>query len=213
MTSSAVPSSCSALSSATGRYVLNDGSHLNIVAVNGSLVAEAVGQQAYQLLATGDTLSAARSAEYNAKSRAIVERLLQGDIRPLRTALGPAGDDSATVATQESQLLAFRKETFGDFKSIEVLGTAPGPEGGLRTVVRVNYARGGATNLYTWDRNGAIMDIGAKPYKPIELSADASGDLRAKSEGMNGGAQLRVINGSLNAITPRGVVSLLRVNQ
>ena len=198
------------LTSAPGRYVFADGSHLHVRVLNGKLVAEAVGQQAFQLVATGDTASVPQSAAFNAASRTIVERLMHGDIRALRAALGPGGDDSATVAKQESQLLAYRVETFGDFTSIEVLGTAPGPDGGMRTTVRVNYARGGATNLYTWDRSCAIMDIGARPYAPVELTADAHGDLRATGERMNSGAQFRVMNGSLSAITPRGVVRLRR---
>ena len=196
--------------SVAGRYVLSDGSQLNVTAANGKLFAEAIGQQAFQLVATGDTASSAKSAEYNTQSRAIVERLLRGDIGLLRHALGPGADDSATVAQQEAQLLAYRKETFGEFQSIDVLGTAPSPEGALRTTVRVNYARGGATNLYTWDRDGTIMDIGARPYQPVELAAALDGDLHTVDERAGSGARFRDVNGALTAITPRGAILLKR---
>ena len=143
-------------------------------------MAEAVGQQAYQLLASGDTVSPPNAARLNAQSRAIVEALVKYDIRALVRALGPSAD-SAEVANQESQLMAGRLERFGAFQSIDVLGTSAGPEGGLRTTVRLNFANGGATNLYTWGRDGFIMDLGARPFAPTELVPTAKGESSARS--------------------------------
>ena len=100
---------------------------------DGKMFVEAVGQQAFQLVASGDTTSPAVTVALNAKSRAIVERLLTGDVSLLLKALD-RGSDSAEVAKQESGLLANRRETFGDFKSIDVLGTVPGPESNARAV-------------------------------------------------------------------------------
>jgi len=61
---------------------------------------------------------------------------------------------------------------------MEVLGTSMSPEGGMRTTVRLNFARGAVTNLYTWDRDGRIMDLGARPYAPTELLPAEQGEFR-----------------------------------
>jgi CubicO group peptidase (beta-lactamase class C family) len=198
------------VSSAVGTYTLADGSRLVIRAEEGRVMAEAVGQQAYQLLASGDTASPPNATALNAKSRAIVEALVQGSVGPLFTSMGPGGPDSAEMAQQESQLLEGRRERFGAFRSIDVLGTIPGPEGGLQTTVRLNFDRGGATNIYTWDRENKIMDLGARPYAPVELVTAAGGELRSFDARTNSGARFIVSGDTLIAQTAKGPIRLLR---
>ncbi len=172
-------------------------------------MAEAVGQQAYQLLITGDTVSHANAARLNMQSRAIADALVKRDVRPLIAALG-AGSDAADVAKQESELLSSRLERFGAFQSIDVIGTTAGPEGGLRTTVRLNFAKGGATNLYTWGRDGFIVDVGARPFTPTELVPAEGGKLRTFDARSGGGARLRFVDGHGTAITRTDTILLTR---
>ncbi len=195
---------------AQGTYRLQDGSRLVLTARDGRLMAEAVGQQAHQLLATGDTTSAAELTRLNARSLTIVEALMRGDVAPLRAALGPGGPASAEVTTQEAELLSDRRQRFGTFQSIEVLGTTTGPEGGLRTTVRINFAKGAATNLYTWDRNGIIMDIGARPFAPTELLPGENGEFRSVTSRGSTGARLVFATDIATAVTPTGRVQLVK---
>jgi hypothetical protein len=181
----------SAVSSAAGTYTLADGSRLVIRAEEGRVMAEAVGQQAYQLLASGDTASLPNATALNAKSRAI-------------------GLDSADMAQQESQLMEGRRERFGTFQSIDVLGTIPGPEGGLQTTVRLNFDRGGATNVYTWDRENKIIDLGARPYAPVELMWAADDGLRSFDARTGTGARFTISGEALIAQTPNGSVRASR---
>ena len=199
-----------AIAAAAGTYLLADGSRLLLRADDGRLMAEAVGQQAYALLATGDTTSAPEATTLNARSRAIAEAVMNGDITQLRTALGPGGPDSVEVASQEAGLLEGRLQRFGAFRSVEVLGTVRGPEGGLQTTVRVNFVRGGATNIYTWDRGGHIMDIGARPFAAVELLASENGEFRSFDTRSGRGARFSFAAGKTTAATPRGPVTLVR---
>lgn len=198
------------VAAAAGTYTLADGSRLLLRADDGRLMAEAVGQQAYALLATGDTTSAPEATTLNARSRGIAEAVINGDVTLLRTALGPGGPDSAEVASQEAGLLEGRLQRFGAFRSVEVLGTVRGPEGGLQTTVRVNFVRGGATNIYTWDRGGHIMDIGARPFAAVELLPAGNGEFRSFDARSGGGARFSFAEGKATALTPRGPVTLVR---
>lgn len=198
-----------ALDAAKGTYLLADGSRLTLRTANGKLMAEAVGQQAFQLMANGDTASPPVASRLNTQSRAIVEALVKRDIGPLVAALGP-GADTIEVARQESQLMVSRLERFGAYHSIDVLGTVADPEGGFRTTVRINFANGGATNLYTWDRDGFIMDLGARPFAATELVPAEGGEFRSFDSRTGGGVRLTFQNASGTAITPKGTISLKR---
>ncbi len=198
------------LATAVGAYRLADGSRLVLRTENGRLMAEAVGQQAFALLSSGDTTSAPEATVLNARSRTIADAVVKGDVGPLRAALGPGGPDSAEVAGQEAQMMEGRRQRFGALRSVEVLGTVRGPEGALQTTVRLNFERGGATNLYTWDRSGHIMDLGARPYAAVELIPSANDEFRAFDARGGAGARLTFADGTATAITPKGRVMLGR---
>lgn len=199
-----------AVASAAGTYMFADGSRLLLRAQDGRLMAEGVGQQAYALLTAGDTLSSPDALVANARAHTIVTALVAGNAAPLHAALGPGAPDSAEVATQEGQMMAGRLQRFGAYRSFEVLGTVPGPEGGLQTTVRLNFERGGATNIYTWDRNAHIVDLGARPYQATELVPSAPGEFRAFDGRGSGGIRLTFDAGTATAITPRGRITLRR---
>ena len=107
-------------------------------------------------------------------------------------------------------MLEGRRERFGTIRSIDVLGTVAGPEGGMQTTVRLNFDRGGATNIYTWDREGRIMDLGARPYAAVELVAAAGSELRSFDARTGKGARFVTGASGLTAITPRGSITLLK---
>jgi len=200
----------STITAAAGTYQLADGSRLVLRVQDSRLMAEAVGQQAYALISMGDTASAPEAAALNTRSRAIAEAVVKGDVSLLRTALGAGGPDSAEVASQEAQMMEGRLQRFGAFKSVEVLGTVRGPEGGLQTTVRLNFERGGATNIYTWDRGGHILDIGARPYEAVELLPSENGEFRSFDARGGAGARLTFGARAATAMTPHGPVTLVR---
>lgn len=167
------------LTAFAGTYPLADSSALSIRIEDGRVLAAAVGQQAFQVLATGDTAAIPGVAAMNQRALVIATATSHGDVGPLRAALGPGAPDSAEVTRQETQLVAYRWQTFGSLKSVETLGTLRMPDGALRTTVRLNYEHGAATNLYTWDASGHISDIGARPWQPLELTQSADGLLRS----------------------------------
>jgi hypothetical protein len=103
-----------------------------------------------------------------------------------------------------------RRQRFGTFQSIDVLGTLRGPEGGMQTTVRLNFSGGGATNIYTWDRSGHIMDIGARPYQSIELVPAANGEFRTFDPRTGAGARLSLVGSNLTAATSAGPVTIRR---
>ncbi len=199
-----------ALAAAAGEYRLADGSRLTLRVANGRLMAEAVGQQAYGLLVNGDTTSPPGAAEANARALGIVQGLVAGNIGPLLAAIGEGGPDSAEVARQEADLMTGRRERLGAFRSAEVVGSLRGPEGGLRTTVRLNFERGGATNIYTFNRSRRIEDLGARPFSAVELVPSKGGEYRTFDP--RGGASLRLTfaGGVAVAATPGGPVTLAR---
>lgn len=199
-----------ALDSVAGTYRLGDGSRLVLRADNGRLMAEAVGQQAHALLATGDTASPPGAAEANERARAIVEALVAGNVAPLLAALGEGGPDSADVARQEAELMDGRRQRLGAYKSLDVIGTLRAPDGGLRTTVRLNFERGGATNIYTFNRSRRIEDLGARPYSAVELIP--SGTREFQSFDPRGGGSMRLVfeGTAAFAIAPAGRVALAR---
>jgi CubicO group peptidase (beta-lactamase class C family) len=197
-----------AVGAAVGTYLLPDGSRLVLRSQEGRLMADAVGQQAYALLITGDTASPVGAAAANARAQTIVTALVAGNVAPLHAALGPGAPDSAEVAAQEGQMMTGRLQRFGAYQSFDVLGTVPGPEGGIQTTVRLNYSGGGATNIYTWDRSAHIVDLGARPYQGTELVPSAPGEFRAFDG--RGGVRLTFDAGTATAITPRGRITLRR---
>jgi CubicO group peptidase (beta-lactamase class C family) len=157
-----------ALNAAAGAYRAGDGSHLTLRVEGDRLFADASGQLALSLLATGDTSSASRAAALNSRAATIVGALVRGDVRPLRAALDDP-PDSAELTQQEQRLMTDRHERFGAFRSFEVLGTVPGAMGPLQTTVRLDFERGTATNIYAWNRDDRIVDVGARPYQSTEL--------------------------------------------
>lgn len=182
--------SASSVSAVAGSYRFADGSRLVLRARGEKLLAEAVGQMAYQLMSSGDTASAPRAAALNVRATAMVNALVNGNVGPLRAALDER-PDSASLSRDEADMMAGRRERFGEFRSVEVLGTVRGEGGDLETTVRLNFANGGATNIYAWSPDGHIVDVRAKPWQPVELIPVGDGEFRTFSMRSGGGLRLR----------------------
>jgi CubicO group peptidase (beta-lactamase class C family) len=202
--------SAGSLAAVAGTFVLPDGGRLMIRADRGQLLADAIGQSAFALLAAGDTSSSPGAAELNAKVRTIVEALVKSDIRPL-VALLADQPDTADVGRQERALLSDRRQRWGELRSVDVLGTVPGAEGGLTTTARLTFERGIATNLYTWGPAGRIVDLGARPYRSTALVAVGEREFQTMQGLGSGTLRLRLDGTGLVAQTPRGNVRLVRV--
>lgn len=114
-------------------------------------------------------------------------------------------------------MMADRVQRWGAFKSFTVLGTVPLAEGPVQTTVRVDFACGVATNLYVWDRAGKIVNVGARPFQSVVLTADESSEFRSFNLRSGGGLRLRgagdadgAQSPAISIATPRGPVQLLR---
>lgn len=202
--------SAGSLAAAAGTFALPGGGRLVIRAEGGRLLADAIGQSAYSLLNAGDTASSPRAAALNARTGVIVAALVKGDIRPLVAALADP-PDTAEVARQERGLMEDRRNRWGNLRSVEVLGTAPGMEGGLTTTVKLTFERGIATNLYTWGPAGRVVDVGARPYQSTALVAVGEQEFQTVKVQGAGTLRLRVDGADLVARIAQGTVRLARV--
>ena len=193
-----------------GRWALPGGGTITLRVADGGLVADPEGQDAYAALRTGDTASSPRAAELNARAAGIVAGTVKGDVAALVAALGVGGPPRSDVERQERQLAESRRERFGAYRSFTVLGTTPGDEGGLTTVVRLDYERGAATNRYTWGPDGFISDIGGQPYASTKLVARGAGDFVVIGAAGGVVAQFRATDGGIALVTRRGAIALVR---
>ncbi len=171
----AVAADAAALAAMAGTWRLPSGGRVTFTVTPRGLVADAAGQDAWALVHNGDTASAPMAAALNAKARVIADAAVRGDVKPLVAELD-GGPPPEEVERQEAQLMAGRRERWGDLKSVDVLGTARDPAGFLMTTVRLMFERGAATNLYGWNRDGQIVDVRARPYQPIALTPLEGGE-------------------------------------
>jgi hypothetical protein len=204
-----VAASAAELHAFEGTFRAGDGSTLTLRAEGDHLLAEAHGAMAYVLSVTGDTASSPRASAASERSATIVAALVKGDVAPLHAALDEP-PDTAELGRQERGMMADRQNRWGAYKSFTVLGSVPLPQGPVQTTVRIDFERGIATNIYVWDRNGRIVDVGARPYQPVTLMASGSGEFRAFNERTGGGMRVRMAGGALLVATPRGDVRLER---
>jgi CubicO group peptidase (beta-lactamase class C family) len=198
-----------ALQSVAGTYRASDGSTLTLRVEGDKLLADAAGPMTYLLSVTGDTVSSPRAAAANEKSAAIVAALVRGDVGPLHAALDEA-PDTTELGRQERGMMADRVSRWGSFRSFAVLGTVPLPQGPVQTTVRVDFERGTATNIYVWDRAGKIVDVGARPYQSVELTAGENGEFRSFNLRSSGTMRLHADGAGILVATPRGEVRLVR---
>ena len=201
------------LNAVAGTYRAPDGSRLTIRVAGEKLLADPAGQHAYLLLTVGDTTVAPRAAELNRKAATIVEALVRGDVGPLRSALDDA-PDSVELSRQESGLMADRRNRLGAYQSFRVIGTVQAPGGPLQTTVRLDFEKGVATNIYFWNPDGRIVDLGARPYQPTELITVGEREFRSFNARSGSGVRLRFEPGmtaaAVLADTKAGSVRLVR---
>ena len=193
----------------TGEFRASDGSTLTLRVEGGRLLADPRGQMAYTLVTTGDTASSPRAAAASAKSAAIVAALVHGDVAALRASLDEA-PDSAELGRQERGMMADRASRWGAYKSFAVLGSVQLPQGPVQTTVRVDFERGTATNIYVWNRDEKIIDVGARPYQSTELIPVGGGEFRSYNVRTGGGLRVRLDGGAVVATTPQGAVRLVK---
>jgi len=178
-----------------GTYRLASGASI-IASVEGDALAlSGDGQAAMDLLAGNGPDTAARSAELNARTQAIVDAGDKGDYGPLAKALGPGAPLSLDeLRKREDAVAKQRTDAFGAFREVKVLGTIVRTSGrGPRTtmspaeattVVRYNYGRGTAYTQFMWGAEGLVgIRPGPAPatfaFRPQSDTAFASYDLSA----------------------------------
>jgi hypothetical protein len=66
-----------------------------------------------------------------------------------------------------------------------------GEGGDLETTVRLNFANGGATNIYAWSLDERIVDVRAKPWQPVEFIPVSDSEFRTFNLRSGTGLRLR----------------------
>jgi hypothetical protein len=123
------------------------------------------GQAALHALFCADDATRRAAEARNRRSALLVEAARKGDYAPLQKAMG--GD--ATLEQLREQGSAFwndSRERLGEFKKLEIMGTRPGPRGGDRTTLRLDFERGSAYLVYTW-AGDALVDVRPMDHPPM----------------------------------------------
>jgi hypothetical protein len=76
--------------------------------------------------------------------------------------------------------------------------------------MRLDFERGTATNIYVWNRDEKIIDVGARPYQSSEFISTGNGEFRSYNIRSGGGLRVRREDGALVITTPHGIVRLTR---
>lgn len=171
----AVAADPAATNALVGTWRLPSGGRLVFTASETGLAVEALGQDAWSLTHAGDTTSAPRAAALNAKTAEMAAALAKGDTKLLIANLAD-GPPPEQVNSQEAQLMESRHQRWGELKSADVLGTAPGGGPILNTTVRFTFERGSGTNIYSWGPDDKIGDLRAQPYQPMSMVALANNE-------------------------------------
>ena len=139
----------SALEKYTGKYKLADGGDLIVTRDASGLFVSAGTPEALGLLY--NTNSSDKYKDLEAIAVKIAEGVLKGDHTPLYDAFG-GSRPLEQVKTRQQQVWQERQAQSGQLKGFKVLGTLPGPEGNMGTVVRYDLERGAIYLQYMWGR-------------------------------------------------------------
>jgi CubicO group peptidase (beta-lactamase class C family) len=142
----------------TGNYLLPGGARIVVSRNDGVLEADAVGQEAAEVLAGVGSGALSELRELNARAIAIMEAASRQDFSPLRAASASPEESEATV----KRIWTTAEQNMGAFRSFDVPGTvaawwgeAPAPV----SFVRLHFERGTRLFRVHWE-NGRISGFG-----------------------------------------------------
>jgi len=160
-----------------GNYALPSGAKIVVGLKKDRLVVAGDGQEAVSLLAGAGPEAAETIDKFNARARSMVESSARGDYAAIYEAFGKSMP-LEEVKEQEEALWKQRKEKFGEFKGVTVVGTVLGQRprgikttmspGQARTTIKIEFERGAVFNVFNWGEEG-LMGIRALTAAPARL--------------------------------------------
>lgn len=146
-----------ALTKLIGTYNLPSGAELSVSVKGERLFVAGANQEGFDLLAGGRRGNPERINKMTAQVSLMLEAAARGDHALMHKAFGAAMPFEEFKPRQE-KLWQQRKEKFGQFKAVTVLGTVPG-QGGYVTTARLDFERGVDYSQFMWGGEGLLRGI------------------------------------------------------
>ena len=149
------PLSAEAMQPYVGVYALPSGTRIEVSVANGMLVADAVGQEAAELLSN----PAADALSLHRELSALADHAMEGAGRADFAALHEASDAPARSEATYQRIRVTSEENLGPYHSHDVLGTVDAWWGGARdpvTFVRLNFERGTRLFRLHWEERKIV---------------------------------------------------------
>lgn len=145
-----------ALAKFAGRFKLPSGAELSVSVTGDHLFVASANQEGFDLLAGKKRGSPDQINRMNSEVRAILEASAKGDHTVLHKYFGSAMPYEEFKPEQD-KLWQRRKDQFGQFKGLTILGTVPG-QGNFVTTARLEFERGVDYSQFMWG-GGTIRGI------------------------------------------------------
>jgi CubicO group peptidase (beta-lactamase class C family) len=130
-----------------GVYKLPSGATIHVTAAGTGIDAQAGDAEGFALLNGGDAIG-----HRNEQVQAMVSDAAKGDFSSLKKAFGPSAPRD--IDAIEADMWRQHRDNFGEFRSVQVLGTA-----GLETTAQLNFERGSVYIRYMWGPGGLLRGI------------------------------------------------------
>jgi CubicO group peptidase (beta-lactamase class C family) len=150
-----------ALAKLEGNYTLPSGASLSVSVRSDHLFVSGSNQEGFSLLAGARRGPPDQMNRMSAQVKEMLEASAKGDHSLIHRAFGAAMPLDDFKPRQEA-LWQRRKEQFGQFKAVTILGTVPG-QGDYVTTARLDFERGVDYAQFTW---GGGMLRGIRPSTP-----------------------------------------------
>ena len=153
-----------------GTWVLPKGGTMTLSAAGRALAVTPDTAEAFAALAppASSPAEGERWATLTAKTADIAARAFAGDVAALADAFG--GDRNlADLREREAGMMKDRVSRLGPFAGLAALGTVPADEDTVRTVVRLDFAKGSVYNVYIWGPRRLLGIQGMPQMPPVRL--------------------------------------------
>lgn len=133
----------------SGSWTLAGGGSLTVGADGKALTLRPADPAAFAAINAPSSAQTARFAQVSARTGEIAARAFRGDVTGLLEAMG--GDmPLEQLRSEEAAMMKDREARLGKFVRSTVLGTMPGGEDTVQTIVRLEFEKRAVYNAYTW---------------------------------------------------------------
>lgn len=140
-----------------GSYQLPSGAQLQVTAKDDHLLVAGTNEAGFRLMQGTTRGNQEQMEKISARVKAMLEAGAKGDYTLIHKALG-ATMPYDQLKPQEENLWQRRRERFGAFRGVTILGTSPG-QGGYVTTARIDCERGSDYAQFIWGGGGMLRGI------------------------------------------------------